>query len=65
MSLTVLLIAAAHGVPVVVASAFMGKGGALIAAVVMAMIAVFTGGAQYLLFDLIAVGGALWFSLSR
>jgi hypothetical protein len=65
MSLTVLLIAAAHGVPVVAASAFIGKGCAVFAAAVMAMVALFMGGAQYLMYDLNAVGGALWFSLSR
>jgi hypothetical protein len=64
MSLTVLLIGAAHGIPVVIAAAVMGKNGAVLAAIGMTIVAIFTGGPQYLIFDLVGIVGALWLCLA-
>ena len=59
MSATVFWFAAAHAVPIVIAGNFGGRGIATIVAIVMALIAVNIGGAQYTLIDLLAVAGAL------
>jgi hypothetical protein len=63
MSIAVVVIAAIHAVPVVGAAIFMGRGGAVVAAVVMSVIAVTTGGPQYVGIDLAAIGIALIFCL--
>jgi len=55
MSITVLIIAAAHAIPVFLAKALIGRAGALIAAIIMSFIATGTGGAQYTAIDLIAI----------
>lgn len=55
MSITVAVIAVAHAIPVFLAAAVMGKGGAIIAAVIMSFVAVALGGNQYVVADLAAV----------
>lgn len=64
MSLTVLLVGVAHGIPVVIARGVSGKGGAVVAAVIMAGVAAVTGGSQYLIFDLMGIGLGLWIAMS-
>ena len=55
MSLTVLLIAAAHAIPVAIGRVLGGKVGSFAAAIIMSIIAVTTGSPQYTGFDLIAI----------
>lgn len=55
MSITVFAIAAAHAVPVIGGAIFAGRGGALIGALIMSVVAVLVGGSQYAAFDLIAI----------
>lgn len=60
MSLTVLVIAAAHAVPIFIASGMSGgnKGVITIVAIIMAIVAVLTGGGAYAAIDLIVVAVA-------
>ncbi len=55
MSITIAVIAVAHAIPVFIATAFMGKGGTVVAAVIMSFVAVAFGGNQYAVADLAAV----------
>ena len=59
MSFEVLIRAAAHGVPVILAGSLGGRKLATLVAIGMGFIAVNIGGAQYTLIDLLAVAGAL------
>ena len=54
MSITVALIAGAHAIPVFLATA-LGKGGVVVAAVIMSFVAVAFGGGQYSIIDLAAI----------
>ena len=57
MSLTILLIALAHGVPIFLAGAYWNtKLSVTLVALVMCGVAVATGGSQYAIFDLLAIG---------
>jgi len=57
MSLTILLIALAHGIPIFLAGAYWNtKLSVTMVALVMCGVAVATGGSQYAIFDLIAIG---------
>ena len=57
MSLTILLIALAHGIPIFLAGAYWNtKLSVTMVALVMCGVAVVTGGSQYAIFDLIAIG---------
>lgn len=58
MSITVITIAAAHAIPVVVGRVFGGKVGSFLAAILMTIVAVTTGGNQYTGADLIAIWAA-------
>jgi hypothetical protein len=55
MTITILVIALAHAVPVVFFNLTQGPGSGFICAIVMSLIAVFSGGMQYAVFDLIAI----------
>ncbi len=63
MSIAVAVIAGAHAIPVFIAAAFMGKGGVVVVAVVMSVVAVAFGGAQYSIVDLAVVWIATFFCL--
>ena len=57
MSLTILLIALAHGIPIFLAGAYWNtKLSVTLVALVMCGVALATGGSRYAIFDLIAIG---------
>jgi hypothetical protein len=64
MSLTVLAVAAAHAIPVIGSAIFAGRGGALVAALIMSVVAVMFGGNQYAFIDLLAIWLA-WFFVGK
>lgn len=61
MSFTILLIALAHAIPVVLTSAIYGKPAAFVVAIVMSVVAFATGSISYVAWDLIAIWAALIF----
>lgn len=66
MSPTIFLVAIAHAVPIFLTCVVSKRKSSLqIVAGVMVVIAIFTGGASYALFDLIAIGIAYFVCLSN
>ena len=60
VSFTILFIALAHAIPVVLTSAIYGKPAAFVVAVVMSIVAFGTGSISYVVWDLIAIWAAVF-----
>lgn len=66
LTITILLIALVHGIPVALAGVFTkGRGIVTVVAALMAIVAVMSGSSRFTVVDLIAICGAYWWSLSR
>jgi hypothetical protein len=64
MSTTVLLIAAAHGIPVIIGRILWGKPGASTVAFFTSIVALIFGDLSYAIFDLIAIGIVLYICMN-